>query len=352
VKSFSGIDYIVENFPAIDGRREASGRDYRALLSHQARVPTMPFQFTCPYCFKKTLVLESLAGQKGPCVGCGKMITVPEPPSMQPEAAMPKGSSFVPTSQLKRRSDLKMFALRAIGLVMVVVIFSAVMVYGLWPTFKGLKARRDAIACMSNLQRIARALNAYAADFGTYPTPTVTDAAGKPLYSWRVLILPYLDEAGLYANFQLDEAWDSAANSLLIAQCPDVYLSPGSGINASLANYVFITGSGTVFPPSGPLKPAQISDGVDRTLLVVETDNLIHDWSKPFDIDIAKLNSRIGASGPDTIGGTHAEGATAVFADGQAAWLSVDLPAAIVDASISPNGNESIPFDPELFKIR
>ena len=312
----------------------------------------MPFQFTCPYCFKKTLVLEELAGQKGPCVGCGKVITVPEPPSKQPDAAAPIGSSFVPASQLQARSEFKMFALRAGGLTLGIIIFSAVMLFGLWPTFKGLKARRDAIACMSNLQRIARALNAYAAEHGTYPTPVVTDAAGKPLYSWRVLLLPYLEEPSLYANFKLNEAWDSAANAQLIAQCPNVYLSPGSGANSSQANYVLITGAGTLFPKTGPLKPAQISDGLDRTLLVVETDNLMNDWSKPFDIDISKMNSRIGAPGADTIGGTHAAGAAAVFADGQPAWLSVNLPAAIVDASITPNGNESIPFDPELFKIR
>lgn len=313
----------------------------------------MPFQFTCPYCFKKTLVLESLVGQKGPCVGCGKLITVPEPPSKQPEAAAPIGSTFVPAQKLKARSEFTMFALRAAGLTIGVIIFSVVMLYGLWPTFKGLKARRDAIACMSNLQRIATALNAYAAEHGTYPTPVVMDATGKPLYSWRVLILPYLDEANLYANFKLDEAWDSQANSQLIAQCPDVYVSPGSGPNTAMANYVLITGAGTVFPKTGPLKPAQISDGLDRTLLVVETKNLMkNDWSKPFDIDISKLNSRIGAPGPDAIGGTHADGASAVFADGEPAWLSIDLPVPIIDASISPNGNESLPFDPELFKIR
>ncbi len=312
----------------------------------------MPFQFTCPYCFKKTLVIESLAGQKGPCVGCGKLVTVPEPPSKLPEAAAPIGSSFVPASQLRARSESRMLALRIGGLTLGIVVFSTVMLFGFWPTFKGLKARRDAIACMTNLQRIAKALNAYAADHGTYPTPVVTDAKGTPLYSWRVLLLPYLGENSLHANFKLNEPWNSPANSMLIAQCPDVYTSPASSAKGSFSNYVLITGAGTIFPPTGPLKPAQINDGLDRTLLVVETNNSTNDWSTPFDIDISKMNSRIGATGPNSIGGTHAEGAAAVFADGEPAWLSIDLPAAIVDSSITPNGNESIPFDPQLFKIR
>ncbi len=312
----------------------------------------MPFQFTCPYCFKKTLVLETLAGQKGPCVGCGKMVTVPEPPSKMPEAAAPIGSTYVPTNQLKSRSELFKFVLRVGGLALGIVILSTVVIFGLWPTFKGLKARRDAIACMTNLQRIAQALNAYAAEHGTYPTPVVTDAAGKPLYSWRVLLLPYLGEASLHANFKLNEAWNSPNNSLLIAQCPDVYISPGSTSKGSFANYVLLTGSGTIFPPNGPLKPAQINDGLDRTLLVVETDNSTNDWSMPFDIDVTKMNSRVGSLGVNSIGGSHSEGASAVFADGEPAWISTDLPTAIIDASITANGNETLPFDRELFKIR
>ena len=312
----------------------------------------MPFQFTCPYCFNKTLVLESLAGQKGPCVSCGKLVTVPEPPSKQPEAAAPIGSIHVPTSQLRQRSEFRLLAMRAGGLAIGVMLFSFIMLYGFWPTFKGIKERRDAINCMSNLQRIALALNAYANDHGTYPTPTVMDAAGKPLYSWRVLLLPYLDEASLYSRFKLDEPWNSAHNAQLVPMCPALYISPASSGNVSQANYVLITGPGTIFPSTGPLKPTQISDGLSQTLLVVETNNMINEWSKPFDIDIAKLNLSIGASGTHKIGGTHSEGATAAFADGQPAWLSVDLPSTIVDSAITPKGNESIPFDPELFKIR
>ncbi len=244
-----------------------------------------------------------------------------------------------------------MFVLRAAALAVGVTLFSIVMIYGLWPTFKGLKERRDAINCMSNLQRIAMAMNAYAKDFGTYPTPVVMDAAGKPLYSWRVLLLPYLDEANLYANFKLNEPWDSTHNAPLVASCPAVYISPGSVGNTSQASYVLITGAGTIFPSTGPLKPAQIADGPSRTLLLVETNNMIHEWSKPYDIDVAKLNVRIGAAGNDKIGGTHADGASAVFADGEPAWLSSDLPSTIVDAAITPNGSEAIAFDPELFKI-
>ncbi len=314
----------------------------------------MPFYFTCPYCFKKTLVDEALAGSKGPCVSCGKLITVPEPPRKQPEASRPLGSTYVGPDQLKKRAEYKLWLVRAGSLILGVVAVSMVAIYGFWPTVKGLKARRDAIACMNNLQRIAKALNSYAAEHGTYPTPTVVDSTGKPLYSWRVLILPYLDEAGLHASFNLSEPWDSESNSQLIPRCPEVFISPGVGGIRGLSetSYVLLTGTGSIFPTSGPLSPPQVSDGLSKTLLVVETKNSVHEWSKPFDIDIAQLNSRIGATGPNSIGGNHAEGATAAFADGNAAWLPADLPPTILDAVISPNGNEAIPIDPAAFKFR
>ena len=321
-------------------------------LTSESKLLHMPFQFTCPYCFKKTLVDESIVGQKGPCVGCGKVITVPEPPRKIPDAAAPIGSTVVSSSQLKKRPERLMLVLRVAGLTVSIVLAFAVLIYGLWPTLKGLRARRDAIACMSNLQQIATALNAYAKDHGTYPTPVVTDSAGKPLYSWRVLLLPYLNEPGLYARFNLGEAWDSTNNAQLISLCPSVYISPASIGNTSQASYVLLTGPGTIFPPSGPLKPAQIADGTGQTLLVVETNNSLSEWSKPFDLDVSKLNGRIGGAGTNKIGGTHFDGATGVFADGQSAWLATDLPSAILNAIISPNGSESMPIDPELFRMR
>ncbi len=314
----------------------------------------MPFQFTCPYCFKKTLVDESVAGQKGPCVACGKLITVPEPPRKAPSGAQPIGSSYVPPKVLRKSAAYRLWLVRGVGWLLGVTAVSLIAIYGFWPAMQGLKARRDTITCMNNLRRIAKALNSYGAEHGSYPTPTVFDTDGKPLFSWRVLILPYLDESGLHARFNLKEPWDSESNAQLIPSCPEVYISPGAlgGRGMSEASYVLLTGPATLFPPAGPLGPQQVSDGLSTTLLVVETQNGANEWSKPFDLDVTQLNSRIGATGSNTIGGNHATGATAAFADGTAAWLPADLPPTILDAIISPNGNEAIPIDPTTFTIK
>lgn len=314
----------------------------------------MPFHFTCPYCYKKTLVSESLAGQQGPCVGCGKMIHIPDPPRKQPETVRPVDSTFVPPEMIRPKSNAMLLTIRGFGLLIAVGLAGLFAVYGFWPSVKGLKARRDAITCMGNLQQLADALNEYARLHGSYPTPVVTDGKGKPLYSWRVLILPQLNEDSLYSQFHLDEPWDSTHNAQLIAQCPLQFISPASTsrINAAESSYVLLTGRGTIFPPSGPLQPNNLTDGAGKTLLIVETDNGVHEWSKPFDIDVTKFTGPIGTLGTGSIGGTHDGGATAVMADGTAVWLPADLPQAVLDAAITPKGGESIVIDPDELQYR
>ncbi len=312
----------------------------------------MPFQFICPYCFKRTLVNEELSGQSGPCVGCGKLVTIPDAPR-KPSAARPIESTQIEKSELRKERRKLASLLRFFGLMFGLVITAGLTLYVFYPSLKSLKARRDAMACMANLQRVAEALRAYAVDHGTFPTPTVTDATGKPLYSWRVLILPYIGESALYSQFKLDEAWDSPNNSALIGVCPLLYLSPTvntKGVGET--NYVLLTGRGTIFPPTGPLRLADITDGLNQTLLVVETDNGANEWTKPYDIDVSTMNGAIGTKSPNTIGGSHSGGATAALADGSPAWLPSDLPFSVLDAAITPQGNESVKISSDMLKFR
>jgi hypothetical protein len=77
-----------------------------------------------------------------------------------------------------------------------------------------------------NLQRIGLAMLDYNDEHGRLPPAVVYNKNGKPLYSWRVLLLPYLGENGLYSQFHLNEAWDSPHNRTLLARMPDVYAHP------------------------------------------------------------------------------------------------------------------------------
>ena len=77
--------------------------------------------------------------------------------------------------------------------------------------------------CFSNLRQIAKALNDYGQATGHFPPPFVADANGKPMYSWRVLILPYMDYAVSIPGLRLDETlgWaKESGNNCLIGILP------------------------------------------------------------------------------------------------------------------------------------
>jgi hypothetical protein len=302
----------------------------------------MAFYFTCPFCLHKTLIDEQLSGQRGPCVACGKQVTIPSAPARRPENIAPAEDRQAPIIIVPKRRRLSPFVVKA-GIFIAVSV--PVFLFGIWllaPTVMQLKTARDIAACKHNLRRIARALNAYAADYGTYPPPITLDASGKPMHSWRVLILPYLGEKRLYEAYDMSQPWDAPENANVQARIPGVYVSPANskaGIVGE-SSYMLVTGKGTLFPPSGPLSPSAIHDGADNTILVVETNNATIPWTSPTDLNAAALPGQIGVLGG--IGGTHTQGATVVFADGEAGWLPFDTNKNIVDGLLSPNGTESV----------
>ena len=75
---------------------------------------------------------------------------------------------------------------------------------------------------MNNLKQIGLALHNYHDAHGKFPT-NVYGPKGEPLLSWRVHLLPYLEEDNLYKQFKMDEAWDGPNNKELIEKMPKVY---------------------------------------------------------------------------------------------------------------------------------
>ncbi|MBC7820403.1 MAG: DUF1559 domain-containing protein, partial [Planctomycetaceae bacterium] len=101
----------------------------------------------------------------------------------------------------------------------------------------------------NNLKQIAIAMHNYHDVTKAFPPAANVDAKGKKLLSWRVHILPYVDQAPLYKQFHLDEPWDSEHNKQFIKQIPPVYVQP---THADLAKdgktvYLVPTGEGTAF---------------------------------------------------------------------------------------------------------
>jgi len=118
---------------------------------------------------------------------------------------------------------------------------------------------------------------------GHFPPATLMGPDGKTLHSWRVELLPFLDEKRLYDQYHLNEPWDSANNKQVLERIPEVFHSPYDDPKSTNSGYYVIVGPGTIFEGQDGIKISDIIDGTSNTLLVVGSKRNIP-WTKPDDI--------------------------------------------------------------------
>ncbi|MGP0067269.1 MAG: sigma-70 family RNA polymerase sigma factor [Isosphaeraceae bacterium] len=198
------------------------------------------------------------------------------------------------------------------------------------------KARDQSI---NNLRHIAIAMNNFA-DGNDFRFPAaVIRKEGKPLLSWRVALLPFLDQKALYDKFHLDEPWDSPHNKTLLDQMPAVYAPVVHKVEAKHSTYyqVFV-GPGALFEGNEGTRIPAIRDGAAFTVMVVEAAKPVP-WTKPEDLPFDEEKPL-----PE-LGGLFADGFTVVYADASARFLSKKIKPEILRALITRNGGERINSD-------
>ena len=155
------------------------------------------------------------------------------------------------------------------------------------PAVQKAKAAAARMSSMNNLKQIAIAMHSYEATNGHFPPAAICDKNGKPLLSWRVAILPYLEQQNLYDQFKLDEAWDSDNNRKLVARMPKLYMDPRVPLgpeNLNKTYYKVFVGKDAGFQWDTGAKPAAIADGLSNTVMAAAAgDPAI--WSKPEDFE-------------------------------------------------------------------
>jgi hypothetical protein len=155
-------------------------------------------------------------------------------------------------------------------------------------------------ALRNKAKQIGLALHNYHDVYGKLPVPGVvskTDA--KPLLSWRVAILPYIEELALHEQFKLDEPWDSEHNKALIEKMPDVF-KVSDQAQPGQTQFLAVSGEGMIIDGTKTRKFADISDGMSNTvwLVTVKPDSAVP-WTKPDDLpvdpaDVAKAMQKLG----------------------------------------------------------
>ncbi len=184
-------------------------------------------------------------------------------------------------------------------------------------------------ATVSKLAAIGAALLAYQDAYGTFPPSALTDAAGRPTVSWRVLLLPFLGQKSLYDRFDLTKSWDDPVNRPLLSEMPDVYRTAGGNKASTWTGVAGVAGTQQLFrgaasSPAGGLKPSRITDGTTMTTAVGPVGSKVRiPWTAPGDIETS-AKPRFGAS--SGFDGPGAVATPMLFADGQVRTLldSVD----------------------------
>jgi hypothetical protein len=195
--------------------------------------------------------------------------------------------------------------------------------------------------CINNLKQILLALANYESAHGSFPPPAMRDHHGKPLLSWRVAILPYLEQPDLFEKFHLDEPWDSDHNRGLLGRMPGTYSCPAqAGWLKNQTLYQAIVGADTLWPPDRGLKLSELIDGTSGTILVVETDRPVP-WTKPEDIRYRPDQPFPPWEAP------HPNTFEAGFADGSVRTLKRTIRESTLRALVTRNGQEKL--DPDQY---
>ena len=122
----------------------------------------------------------------------------------------------------------------------------------------------------NNLKQIGLALHNYHDDYGSFPPAYVADEQGKPMHSWRVLLLPYVDHKWLYDQYRFDEPWDGPNNRKLHYISMDAYACPSSSKalgRKPRTDYMAVVGEETAWPGSESVTIPDIQDGTAETIM-------------------------------------------------------------------------------------
>ena len=212
-------------------------------------------------------------------------------------------------------------------------------------------------SCVNNLQELTRAFHSYHAIHKRFPPPFTVDANGKPLHSWRTLILPYMntndelyERLGLFENIRFDEPWDSTHNKQFHDKMPTVFRCSQStrGNPERDTIYCMVVGKETIGSPDGEgTRINQITDGTSNTVMLVERKTPVC-WMEP--TDVLQEHAYLGVNKHERgIGSEHPGRVVVSFADSSIHFLKENADLKTLKAFLTKAGGE-LPDASQIFE--
>lgn len=242
------------------------------------------------------------------------------------------------------------------------VLLLALPAWWLWGTVSQARESSRRSSCNCHLKQFGLAMHNYHQEYGSFPPAFVLGPDGRKWHSWRVLILPYLEQRPLYDEYRFDEPWDGPNNRKLLTKMPQIFACPsrpceaqpsallaigvlacndrpGPSVANGFTSYAAVLGQDCSFRGAQLVSLKEITDGSTNTLLIGESTRTKIPWTKPDDIDTA-FHSTLGD--PAGFSGQHGEGVMFLFVDGHVKFVSTTTSQATIDALFTRNGDELI----------
>lgn len=233
------------------------------------------------------------------------------------------------------------FSLRQLLILMTVVsvLLSLLMTVVVIPKRRKLQSVRG----NSNLTAIGMALHRYHDANGCLPPAYIADENGKPMHSWRVLLLPYLCQEELYKQYDFSESWDGPHNRLLAANIPEEYKCPlYAGRNTIRTSFVAVVGPQTAWPDAKSVRFQDFKDGLSNTITVVAIANSDINWMEPRDMTFEQAIADADGDGKLDFIHDCPYGSQGLFGWGGVESLKTDLSPTLFRGLLTINGGERV----------
>ena len=301
----------------------------------------MPIRIHCPHCGSQTNISDELIGATALCGHCLEPIVITsEPVHVESKATINRAidqatdlsgraSDFPPELVIRDEQPRRSRQPRMLScLVACLLIFASLMC--LLPAVERYGPARNTQTtgsrCKNNLRQIALALQNYYDAYRALPPPYIADENGQPMHSWRVLLLPFIEQQGLYQQYKFDEPWNGPNNSKLALEVAwwHPFMCPADPKpSGDMTNYVLVVGKNAMFENGRSTTFADVTDGLSNTIMVVEVANSNIHWMEPRDLDFETMSLIINASqNGDCISSQHTNGAHVAFGDGRIVFLN------------------------------